>query len=610
MRINHSSFLYIGPIRSKTLGLLCEIAAERAEFVTPTKSEKQWLTVKEAIPQAKQQVIKLAAESGDLTYYEFNLADFNASQPATGLYTLYPGLQLLESRQQSLTGIDALLDDIEIQTLDTLVIEQPELVWPMLQRLAKNEGYQHIRQLYLRVGAIPLYQDMPESATILEWCEQNGFELQAEYDDDPDLPLLQLSRHAYYDHWLQATRQNAELNQQLKGLQQKLEKAQEQAKAQQQETDKQLKEKADQLVTQQAQVKQQVEEGAEKIKTLQAELSSKAEQVISLEETLKATEAEREKYNGYFAARKKQHEEAKAQLADAQHALKERDTTISQLSEQLAALQQSNERFSQLEGKLEALFGEQKTYIQQTTNVLGQHVTRSAREQRDEQALTHYLQHGQRPVSTQLPPGYAMKLLEHYETTQHDVVVVLGSSETTELLAQAILNTREQQPRLSGGQREKPDSEVTLSHADLPQAVVSIEHQKAASETLKQRLANKGLAQAVSVVYAPWVECQANGQSALFYAADATLKRLNQWLPDDAQVLIIVGEALPDAGHSREVALPVLLQQLPTQRLDIVLEGSNQAQEASLQENWNKLLESRQRPGQWQLIHNFCLLKI
>lgn len=356
--------------------------------------------------------------------------------------------------------------------------------------------------------------------------------------------------------------------------------------------------------------KQQAEERAEKLKSLQNELAVKAEQAASLEEKLKASEEEREKYKNYFANRKKQHEESQAQLTEAQQTLKEKDTTISQLSEQLTTLQQSHERFGQLESKLESLFGEQRSYIQQTTNALGQHVTRSARQQRDEHALTHYLQHGQRPVSTQLPPGYAVALLEHYDATQHDVVVVLGSANTTELLAQGMLNTRSQAPRLQSSQRESTENEVTLSHADLPQAIVSIEHQNAASEALKQRLHNKGTARAVNTVYAPWVECQANGQNALFYAVAPTLQRLNQWLSDNARVLVIVGEDLPQAGHSREIALALLLQQLPTQRLDIVLEGNQYPQETSLKESWDKLLETRQRPGQWLTLPNAYSLRV
>ncbi|UYO73874.1 hypothetical protein M0220_13450 [Halomonas qinghailakensis] len=356
--------------------------------------------------------------------------------------------------------------------------------------------------------------------------------------------------------------------------------------------------------------KQQAEERAEKLKSLQNELAVKAEQAASLEEKLKASEEEREKYINYFANRKKQHEESQAQLTEAQQTLKEKDITIRQLSEQLTTLQQSNERFGQLESKLESLFGEQRSYIQQTTNALGQHVTRSARQQRDEHALTHYLQHGQRPVSTQLPPGYAVALLEHYDATQHDAVVVLGSAHTTELMAQGMFNIRSQAPRLQSSPHESTENEVTLSHADLPQAIVSIEHQNAASEALKQRLHNKGTARAVNTVYAPWVECQANGQTALFYAVEPTLQRLNQWLSENGRVLVIVGEDLPQAGHSREIALALLLQQLPTQRLDMVLEGNQHPQETSLKESWDKLLETRQRPCQWLTLPNAYSLRV
>ncbi|CAH1043975.1 hypothetical protein [Halomonas sp. TD01] len=358
--------------------------------------------------------------------------------------------------------------------------------------------------------------------------------------------------------------------------------------------------------------KQQAEEGAEQIKALQAKLTTQQAQSESLQENLTLSEEERENYQRYFANSKKQHEESEAKLVEAQQQLTEKDAMISQLSEQLATLKHSNERFGQLESKLESLFGEQRSYIQQTTSALGQHVTRSARQQRDEQALTHYLQHGQRPVSTQLAPGYAMALLVHYDTHHHDVVVIFGSLNTTELLAQSIINARTEQPRLirQNGQRQETHNEVTLSHDDLPQTIVSIQHQKTVSDELKERLNNKRLSHAVNVVYAPWGECQANDQTALFYSAETTLQRLNQWLPEDARVLIIVGETLPEAGHSREVALPLLLKQLPTQRLDIVLESNSYPQESNLVSYWDTLLETRQRPAQWLTLPNAYSLRV
>ncbi|MGY4877580.1 hypothetical protein ACLUEY_06790 [Vreelandella aquamarina] len=413
-----------------------------------------------------------------------------------------------------------------------------------------------------------------------------------------------------------------QLNQALKASQQH-QQAQEEATQQLEQANQQLVERQKKLAEvekqchQAEQLQKETEEAHQqtqkKLEETHGWFTNRKQQVEEFVEKLKTSEEEGEKYKTYFAARKKQHEEAESQLAQAKQTLNEKDATIKQLNEQLETFQHNGERFSQLESKLDALFGEQRTYIQQTTNALGQHVTRSARQQRDEQALTHYLQHGQRPLSTQLAPGYAMALLEHYDTHHHDVVVVFGSTEITELLAQSIINARSEQPRLENGQRKQTDNDVTLSNVDLPQAIVSVEHQKKASEALKQRLSHQRLSQAVNVVYAPWVECQAqngNGQPTLFYAAELTLQRLNQWLPEDARVLVVVGECLIDAGHSREVVLALLLQQLPTQRLDIVLEGNKNPQESNLKENWDKLLETRQRPGQWLTLPNTHSLRV
>ncbi|WP_404416378.1 hypothetical protein LG277_03310 [Vreelandella aquamarina] len=474
---------------------------------------------------------------------------------------------------------------------------------------ASQDAFKNVDVLMIRVSTA---DQMPKALTAKAWgatLEKAGF----------SVVHRESERHPHIEHWLcirsPEKTQNI-LEQQLKATQKKLEAAEdnylniERRHREIEKASQECQQKLEETHGWFEGCKKKAEEGAKKIKTLQTELNSKAELAASLEAKLKATEAEREKYSGYFAARKKQHEEAKVQLSDALKALKERDTTISQLSEQLAALQQNNERFAQLEGKLESLFGEQKTYIQQTTNALGQHVTRSAREQRDEQALTHYLQHGQRPLNTQLAPGFAMALLEHYETTQHDVVVVFGSADVTELIALAMLNARAMQPRLENAQREEPGHNVSLSNADLPQAVISIEHQKTTCKAQKQDLGNKQLAQAVSVVHAPWIECQAVGQSALFYAADATLQRLEQWLPEDASVLVVVGEALPEAGHSREVTLPVLLQQLPTHRLDIVLHNNRYQQEAGLKASWDAVLDERQRQGQWLTLPNTLSLRV
>ena len=193
-----------------------------------------------------------------------------------------------------------------------------------------------------------------------------------------------------------------------------------------------------------------------------------------------------------------------------------------------------------------------------------------------------------------------MALLERRETQRYDVMVVLGSTPVTELLAQAVVNETHQQPRLTAQHANENGKDVqhyvAPSQDDLPQAVISLAHKKSLCKTLKQRLAANHTQEAVNVVHAPWVE--ANEKGDLFYAWEATLKRLNQWLEEDAKVLVVVGNALAEANHPRMAALPPLLQHLPTQTLEVIVEGNHYPQESDLKAEWEALLSKREREAE------------
>lgn len=342
----HASVLYLGPLRPETLTLLTEAAAGHALFITPSPESEQWQALQQALPTATQQVTKLAQTSGELPYYEFNLPEFNASQPATGLYTLYPGLELLESKPQPLTSVEVLLSKLELQDIDTLVVEQPELVWPSLQVLADNPRYQHINQLWLRVGAVPLYQNMPEIADILSWCQEHGFELQASNEEDPDLPLLQLTRHPYYYRWQEEVARRAKLAKQLKTAQQEAEtqqahyaqvKAQsEQAQAQREkeyaQREKEHQQRLDESAAQQQQQVDEYQQLQQKYKKLQQQLAEQEAKAATLQAALE----------------KQQNVEAK---------------------------------LTKLQKTLDTKFEEQHIYLQKTVNALGQHITRCTQDQ-------------------------------------------------------------------------------------------------------------------------------------------------------------------------------------------------------------------------------------
>ncbi|MGO3768737.1 MAG: hypothetical protein ACTJGL_04225 [Vreelandella alkaliphila] len=664
--------VHIGPLREESEALIkqANLAVLLASLSPVSAHHKALSQVLPALHIADQPI---TPPGGEAVCYAYTLKDFNSLAPASELTILYPGLG--KARHQSVdtqTLPQALEQAGLIQaTFSHLIIEQPEISLSLLQAFNHSGLLDQLTHLWVRTSPLRLYEGMATDAELTQWCEQQGFEEVAQDATDPDFFLLGFTRNPLYRKLKDTHAQLAERDTQLSQLTAECEKLEikladsersskqsaQKAKQQLAEKDAQLAERDTQLsqlteerdtlkkqlsqalkASQQHQKEhQETEQALKKVEqqyqdAVQAEQKAQeklqethtwfinrkqqaeegVEKIASLQEKLTHSEEERGNYQRYFANRKKQHEEAEAELAKAQQQLTEKDATISQLSEQLASLQQSNERFGQLESKLESLFGEQRSYIQQTTNALGQHVTRSARQQRDEQALMNYLQHGQRPISTTLAPGYAMALLEHYNANNHDVIVIFGSNGTTELLAQSVINARAEQPKLTRqkGQHRGQEHEVTVSHADLPQTIVSITHQKVASDELKQCLNNKRLSHAVNVVHAPWIECQTNGQTALFYAANTVLQRLNQWLPEDARVLAIVGETLAEAGHSREVALTLLLQQLPTQRLDIVLEGNSYPQENDLKESWNTLLETRQRPAQWLTLPNTISLRV
>lgn len=219
--------LYLGPLRPETVSLLETLhSTEQALFVIPAESSEQWKKVQTAFPSAAQQVMRVAETSGEKPYYEFNLPEFNASQPATGLYQLYPGLELIESNSQPLVSVEKLLNELGNPLVNTLVIEQPELAWPLLQALAAMPSSKQVSKLWLRLGSLPLYQGMPTAKEILSWCQDQGFELKATHDEDPDLPLLQLSRHPFYNRWQEEAEHSAALAEQLKAAQATIETSQ------------------------------------------------------------------------------------------------------------------------------------------------------------------------------------------------------------------------------------------------------------------------------------------------------------------------------------------------------------------------------------------------
>lgn len=538
-------------------------------------------------PVAAERLRRLAAEHAQVTVVEaaiategdrnqlleFNLPQASSLRSPTELQQLFPGLRLYARHTVDCLSPAAFMERFGPEADETaaLVVEAPGEEYGLFEAWVASDELQRFSAIRFTANPSAGYEGAVPAQRTLQMLQAYGYDVQHHDENDPDWPTW----------WLRPNPLKREL--------QALEQAFEAARS---EVDRLETEKG-QLARRCREAEQQLGEQAEANKKLKAEL---------------------EQTKTWFKSRKEQAEKGAEQIKELQGQqqklkgqLEEKDKAIERLTAQLTEQQQGGEKaqaqLSRLESKVEQLFGEQRTYIQQTTNALGQHVTRSAREQRDEQRLAHYLQHGRRPVATEVAPGYAVALLEQVQSESYDLMLVLGSSQTTELLAHAVFTELGDRQALThasaaGDQGRGQRDVVAPAYEDLPQSIISLDHRKTACEALTRALGAQHLHQAVNVVHAPWIEYRHQERSLLVYACESTLSRLHQWLKPEARLLLVVGDALAQAGHSRFGVLPQLLQQLPTQQLDVVVEGVGHAHEQALAQEWQDLLNARERPAE------------
>lgn len=610
--------IHIGPLRPESEALLKHIALPTL-VITPMPVSPTHKGMQANVKYVSAAVATLA---GEATRYSFNLPGFDSLSPASGLKSLYPGVAEKQRKPVETQPLNELISEhCPSGTLMThLVLEQPEQALSLLQAWQEEGMLDNLEGLFVRTSPVSLYEGMPTQAELTAWCQQHGFDTSSEKIDpdsseDPEFILLEFKSNALHMPLKAAQEEADALKQECDSLKKKLSEYEKLLK----ENAQQLSEAAAALRETDAQLKERTKQHDEK--TIQAESVSKEcatlkQQFSEVDETLRETRVQLEELTKQRDEKTLQAESASKECATLKQQLSEKESTIMQLREELASQEQNQEiiqsRFealeSKLEGKLESLLGEQRSYIQQTSNALGQHVTRIAHQQRNELALNHYIQYGQRLINSDLDSDYALVLLEKYHSQRYNVSLVFGSCTITELLAQTIVKSGSSNPQLMSNGHSK--SLVKPAVDDLPTSIISFEHQRSKCETLKKRLEASHCSQVVNVVHAPWVEIQYQNKPELFYAVEDTFMRLNQWLPEKADILVVIGSTLAEAGHRCIVALSHLLQYFPTHSMEIVVEDVSSLQKTQLKADWEALLFARQRVSSWQDFHHTLVLKV
>ncbi|NJC88971.1 MAG: hypothetical protein FIB02_10670 [Desulfuromonas sp.] len=151
-----------------------------------------------AFPHVQVCCAAVAGVAGPGRFYRYNLPDAGSLHAASGLRQLFPGLRTLEQFDVEMVRPESLLHPLRLaaEQDNFLVIDLPGEELPVLQALQDSRQLHLFRQLYLNCGREPLYEGSVAARQILNWLQEQGFDLLAVNDrQDPDRPCWSLQRN-------------------------------------------------------------------------------------------------------------------------------------------------------------------------------------------------------------------------------------------------------------------------------------------------------------------------------------------------------------------------------------------------------------------------------
>jgi len=141
----------------------------------------------------------VAGQTGPVTFHRYNLPDVNSlHKAAPGLLELFPGLKATQPLQTEAISPATLLQSLQLQTEqhNWLIIDLPGEELPTLKALQQADKLHLFDQLQLHCGHQALYENSEPAATILEWLQDQGFDLfQEDSSHDQDRPRWTLKRN-------------------------------------------------------------------------------------------------------------------------------------------------------------------------------------------------------------------------------------------------------------------------------------------------------------------------------------------------------------------------------------------------------------------------------
>jgi FkbM family methyltransferase len=202
------------------------------------------------------------------------------------------------------------------------------------------------------------------------------------------------------------------------------------------------------------------------------------------------------------------------------------------------------------------------------------------------------------PISSDV----ALFLLGKVEKNNYDLIIEFGSGTSTQLFAKAINNQLKDQHgkhidedlALIGSDKGGSFARSAL-HRELPNRIVTFEHNKKYhNKTMAELEANK-LSHLVDLVHAPLIEMKIENDDYLYYSCEHKLAQLATiYLERTVKILVLIDGPPGATGPlARLPAVPLLLNYLGKHQLDIVLDDYKRQEEIETVERWKRQFEKR-----------------
>ena len=202
------------------------------------------------------------------------------------------------------------------------------------------------------------------------------------------------------------------------------------------------------------------------------------------------------------------------------------------------------------------------------------------------------------PISSDV----ALFLLGKIEKNNYDLIIEFGSGTSTQLFAKAINNQlKVQQSKhidedlaLIGRNNKGSFSGSTL-YRELPNRIVTFEHNKTYHNKTMAELDANNLAHLVDLVHAPLIEMKIENDDYLYYSCEQKLAQLATIYAERTVKILVLIDGPPGATGplARLPAVPLLLNYLGKHQLDIVLDDYKRQEEIETVDRWRQQFEKR-----------------